>query len=70
VFLGLDASWFARGPRQESALSLSTFHQRGDLIVSAVGELDVETAADSQTREHGQELVVVVHRPTWSAGCG
>jgi anti-anti-sigma factor len=79
-----------------SALSLSTFRQRGDLIVSAVGELDAETAwrlntelrnqepwlervildlryviridgvgigaivtADSQTREDGQELVVV-----------
>jgi anti-anti-sigma factor len=79
-----------------SALSLSTFRRRGDLIVSAVGELDAETAwqlntalhnqepwlervildlryviridgvgigaivtADSQTREDGQELVVV-----------
>ena len=79
-----------------STLSLSTFRQRGDLIVSAVGELDAETAwqlntalrnqepwlkrvildlrhviridgvgigaivtADSQTREEGQELVVV-----------
>jgi len=79
-----------------SALSLSTFRQRGDLIVSAVGELDAETAwqlntalrsqepwlervildlryviridgigigaivtVDSQTREDGQELVVV-----------
>jgi anti-anti-sigma factor len=79
-----------------SALSVSTFSQRGDLIVSAVGELDSETAwqlnttlrdqewwlervildlryviridgagigaivtADSQTREDGQELVVV-----------
>jgi len=79
-----------------SALSLSTFRRRGDLIVSAVGELDAETAwqlntalrnqepwlkrvildlrhviridgvgigaivtADSQTREEGQELVVV-----------
>ena len=79
-----------------SALSLSTFRQQGDLIVSAVGELDADTAwqldttlrdqesplgrvildlryvirvdgagigaivnADSQTREDGQELVVV-----------
>ena len=79
-----------------STLSLSTFRERGDLIVSAVGELDAETAwqlstalrteepwlqrvildlrhvkridgvgigaivtADSQTREQGQELVVV-----------
>ena len=79
-----------------SALSVSTFRQRGDLIVSAVGELDADTAwqldttlrdqepplgrvildlryvirvdaagigaivsADSQTREDGQELVVV-----------
>src|SRR3954452_13769085 len=79
-----------------STLSLSTFRQRGDLIVSAVGELDAETAwqlntalrkqapwlervildlrhviridgvgigaivtADAQTREEGQELIVV-----------
>ncbi len=79
-----------------SALSVSTIRQRGDLIVSAVGELDAETAwqlntalhdqepwlervildlryviridgvgigaivtADSQTREDGQELVVI-----------
>jgi anti-anti-sigma factor len=79
-----------------SALTLSTFRQRGDLIVSAVGALDADTAwqlnttlrdqeswlervildlryvvridgagigaivtADSQTREDGQELVVV-----------
>ena len=79
-----------------SALSVSTFRQRGDLIVSAVGELDADTAwqlntalrdqeswlervildlryvvrvdgagigaivtADSQTREDGQQLVVV-----------
>lgn len=79
-----------------SALSLSTLRRSGDLIVSAVGELDAETAwqlntalrgqepwldrvildlrrvtridgvgigaivtADSQTREDGQELVVV-----------
>ena len=79
-----------------SALSLSTFRQRSDLIVSAAGELDAETAwrlnrelhdqapwlkrvildlrqvtrvdevgigaivtADSQTREDGQELIVV-----------
>jgi anti-anti-sigma factor len=79
-----------------SALSLSTLRRQGDLIVSAAGELDAETAwqlsaalrdqepwlervildlrhviridgvgigaivtADSQTREDGQELVVV-----------
>ena len=79
-----------------STLSLSTLRERGDLIVSAVGELDAETAwqlntalrnqepwlervildlrhvvridgvgigaivtADSQTREDGQELIVV-----------
>jgi anti-anti-sigma factor len=86
-----------------SALTLSTFRQRGDLIVSAVGELDAETAwqlntalrdqepwlkrvildlryvirvdgagigaivtADSQTREEGQELVVI--RPPADVG--
>jgi anti-anti-sigma factor len=79
-----------------STLSLSTSRQQGDLIVSAVGELDAETAwqlntalrsrepwlqrvildlrhvvridgvgigaivtADSQTRDDGQELIVV-----------
>ena len=79
-----------------SALSLSTFRRSGDLIVSAAGELDTETAwqlnrelgtpepwpervildlrhvtrvdgtgigaivtADSQTRDSGQELIVV-----------
>jgi anti-anti-sigma factor len=79
-----------------STLSLSTAREQGDLIVSAVGELDSETAwqlgtvlrnqepwlervildlrhvvridgvgigaivtADSQTREEGQELIVV-----------
>jgi anti-anti-sigma factor len=86
-----------------SALSVSTFREQGDLIVSAVGELDAETAwqlntalrdqepllervildlryviridgvgigaivtADSQTREEGQELVVV--RPPADVG--
>ena len=38
-----------------SALSLSTFRQRGDLIVSAVGELDAETAWQLNTALRNQE---------------
>ena len=58
-----------------SALSLSTFRRSGDLIVSAAGELDAETAWQLNTalRNHGswlQRVILDLRQVTRTDGVG